>query len=62
MKRPAKKRQIPREKFTPTPIRLKDLKAPLQMEAMKVDRSLNWFVISILKQHPCLQEYLKNKK
>jgi hypothetical protein len=55
MKKEEKKRD------SPTPIRLKDLKGPLQMEAMKLDRSLNWFIISILKEHPCLQEYLKNK-
>lgn len=49
-------------KDKPTPIRLKDLKAPLQMEAMKMDRSLNWLIISILKEYPCVKEYLKNKK
>lgn len=56
-----KKPNYPKRKDTPTPIRLKDLKAPLQMEAMKIDRSLNWLILSILKQHPCIQEYLKNK-
>jgi hypothetical protein len=49
-------------KDKPTPIRLKDFKAPLQMEAMKLDRSLNWFIISWIKEHPCIKEYLKRKK
>jgi hypothetical protein len=55
MKKPDKKSD------SPTAIRLKDLKAPLQMEAMKLDRSLNWLIISIIKEHPCIKEYLKNK-
>ena len=33
----------------PTAIRLKELKAPLQREAMKQDRSLNYLIIKILK-------------
>lgn len=61
MNKSARKKLISQRNDTPTPIRLKDLKAPLQAEAMKQDRSLNWLVISILKQHPCVQEYLKNK-
>lgn len=36
-------------KNNPTPIRLKELKAPLQEEAMKQDRSLNWLMIKIAK-------------
>lgn len=55
MKKPVKRTD------NPTPLRLKDLKAPLQMEAMKMDRSLHWFILSWIKQHPCVQEYLKNK-
>jgi hypothetical protein len=50
-----------KKRDTPTPIRLKDLKAPLQMEAMKMDRSLNWFILSWIKEHPCIKEYLKKK-
>jgi predicted HicB family RNase H-like nuclease len=34
----------------PTAIRLKDLKAPLQKEAMKQDRSLNYLIFKILKE------------
>lgn len=45
----------------PTPIRLKDFKAPLQQEAMRIDRSLNWLVMSWLKEHPCIKEYIKRK-
>ncbi len=40
----------------PTPIRLKELKAPLQEEAMRIDRSLNWLVVKVLK------EYVKDLK
>jgi hypothetical protein len=36
-------------KHKPTAIRLKELKAPLQKEAMKQDRSLNYLVFKILK-------------
>lgn len=36
-------------KNNPTPIRLKDLKAPLQEEAMKQDRSLNWLMVKIAR-------------
>lgn len=32
-----------------TAIRLKELKAPLQKEAMKQDRSLNYLIIKILR-------------
>lgn len=40
----------------PTPVRLKELKAPLQEEAMRIDRSLNWLIVKVLK------EYLKELK
>lgn len=40
----------------PTPIRLKNLKAPLQQEAMRLDRSLHWLVCNILT------DYVKNLK
>lgn len=33
----------------PTAVRLKELKAPLQKEAMQQDRSLNWLIYKILK-------------
>jgi len=48
--------------YTPTPIRLKDWKAPLQMEAMKMDRSLNWLILSIIKESPVIKDYLKGRK
>jgi predicted transcriptional regulator len=35
----------------PTPVRLKELKAPLQQEAMQMDRSLNWLIRSIIKKY-----------
>lgn len=35
--------------YKPTPVRLKELKAPLQQEAMKIDRSLNWLMVKIAK-------------
>ena len=37
--------------YKPTPIRLKDLKPPLQMEASELDRSLNWLVCKVLRTH-----------
>lgn len=39
-----------KKKYTATPIRLKELKEPLQAEAMKQDRSLNYLVVKILKE------------
>lgn len=39
----------------PTAIRLGQLKAPLQKEAMKQDRSLHWLVIKFLKE--CIKKY-----
>lgn len=53
--------QKSKAKNTGTPIRLKDLKAPLQAEATKLDRSLNWVVVEWMKEHPCVKEYLKQK-
>lgn len=44
----------PREK--PYPLRLRELKAPLQMEAMQEDRSLHYLIKKILR------DYLKKKK
>lgn len=32
-----------------TSVRLKEIKAPLQEEAMKQDRSLNWLIFKVLK-------------
>jgi len=43
-------------KYKPTPIRLKELKAPLQEEAMKIDRSLNWLIVKLAK------DFLNNLK
>lgn len=40
----------------PTAIRLKELKAPLQKEAMKQDRSLNYLICKILS------DFLNNLK
>ncbi len=34
----------------PTAIRLDELKAPLQEEAMRQDRSLNWLIKKILRE------------
>lgn len=45
--------------YKPTPIRLKELKAPLQHEAMKIDRSLNWLMVKIAKD---FLNSLKNKQ
>jgi len=45
-----------KQKFTPTPIRLNELKPLLQREAMEQDRSLNWLVCKIVK------DYLSNKQ
>lgn len=47
-------------KYNPTSIRLKDLKPPLQEEAMSEDRSLNWLVCKILKVH--VEKKLKDVK
>lgn len=38
-------------KFKPTAIRLNELKAQLQQEAMSKDRSLNWLVRFIIKDY-----------
>lgn len=34
-----------------TSIRLGELKPPLQQEAMKLDRSLHWLMIKVLKDY-----------
>jgi len=39
----------------PTPVRLKEMKAPLQKQAMELDRSLHWLIRKILS------DYLKSK-
>lgn len=44
---------------TATPVRLKELKAPLQEEAMRQDRSLNGLIFKILKDY---LSTLKTKK
>lgn len=38
-------------KHKPTSVILKELRAPLQREAMRQDRSLNWLVFKILKEY-----------
>ena len=43
----------------PTPIRLRDLKQPLQEEAMRIDRSLHWLVLKILRAY--VSELKKDK-
>lgn len=48
-------------KNTGTPVRLKEFKAPLQAEATRLDRSLNWVIMEWVKEHPCIKEYLKKK-
>ena len=35
--------------YKPTPVRLKELKAPMQEEAMKIDRSLNWLMVKLAR-------------
>lgn len=35
----------------PFPVRLGDLKKPLQCEAMQADRSLHWLIKKILKEY-----------
>lgn len=49
-------------KFKATPVRLNEFKAPLQEEAQKLDRSMNWLILSAVKQLPCIQDFIKNKK
>lgn len=48
-------------RYTATPIRLKEYKGILQSEALKMDRSLNWLVVSMLEVHPLLTPYVKKK-
>lgn len=40
-----------KQKQKATSIRLGELKPPLQQEAMKLDRSLHWLMLKILKTH-----------
>lgn len=42
---------MPKLKNNPTAVRLGELKAPLQKEAMQLDRSLHWLIYSILKNY-----------
>lgn len=44
----------------PTSIRLGNLKAPIQKKAMELDRSLNWLVCKMLKDHPYLKDFLES--
>lgn len=39
-------------------LRLKEIQAPIQKKAMELDRSLNWVVCTMLKDHPWLSEFL----
>jgi len=48
--------------FKPTPVRLGELKAPLQEAASSQDRSLNWLIISILKRDKIIIDFFKSKK
>ena len=45
----------------PTAIRLGKLKAPIQKKAMELDRSLNWLVCKMLKEHPYLNDFLEKQ-
>ncbi len=45
-----------------TSLRLGEIKAPLQKVAMEMDRSLNWLIISLLKQTPIIQKYYEEKE
>lgn len=48
------------KKQNSTSIRFGDLKAPLQKKAMDLDRSLNWLVCKMLKDHPYLKDFLES--
>jgi len=50
-----------KQKSKPTAFRLGRLKAPLQQEAMTLDRSLHWLVIKILSVHVDGPESKKKK-
>lgn len=50
------------EKYRPTPVRLKEYKAPLQEEAFRLERSLNWLILKILKEHPIVIAYMNEKQ
>jgi hypothetical protein len=51
---------LPSTQKNATPVRLGELKAPLQEEAMRLDRSLNWLVKLACKE--LLQRIKKKKK
>lgn len=44
-----------------TSLRLGEIKAPLQKAAMGMDRSLNWLIISLLKDTEIIKKYYENK-
>lgn len=46
----------------PVPIRLRDLKAPLQRLAFDMDRSLHWLILDIIKRSDLLKDYMEQKK
>jgi len=43
----------------PTTIRLKELRAIYQKEAIKIDRSMHWLIISVLKKAPFVAKALE---
>lgn len=45
------KKPVEKKGCNATAIRLGELKAPLQREAMNLDRSLHWLIRKILKAH-----------
>jgi len=63
--KPKKAIKMPKDTFVKkqnsTSIRFGDLKAPIQKKAMELDRSLNWLVCKMLKDHPLLKDFLENK-
>jgi hypothetical protein len=40
-------------------LRLKEIQAPLQKIAFSMDRSLNWLVCKMLKDHELLKDFLQ---
>lgn len=46
----------------PTSLRLGDLKVPLQIKAMELDRSMNWYICKLIREHPEIIEQISKMK
>lgn len=55
------KKPVSTNRDKPFPLRLKELKAPLQQEAARLDRSLHWLILSIIREAPCIKQHLSTK-